>query len=188
MESSDKDAVRAALKDPEAFSVLIERYKEPLSRYIRRMATLDAEVAKDILQESFIKVYLNLNGYNQSLSFSSWIYRITHNEVMLHLRSMKNRPQAYVSGDALALFEHIPDGLDLEKEVDGEQQGIKVRDALERIIPLHREMLVLRYFEGKSYAEISDILEMAPGTVATNISRGKAALKKALSEVNITGV
>ncbi|MBU1754829.1 RNA polymerase sigma factor [Patescibacteria group bacterium] len=188
METSDQNAAVDALKDPEAFSVIIDRYRYQLSRYIQRLGAFDSDTTKDLLQESFIKVYLNLNDYKPSLSFSSWIYRITHNEVMMHFRYMRNRAQAFASEDALTLFESIPDELDIAVESDARLRSMHIAKALQRLKPEYREILVLRFFEGKSYDEISDILEMAPGTVATYIARGKMALGKVLQEMNITSV
>lgn len=188
MENVDREAVRAAIQDPEAFSAIIDRYRKPVSRYIQRFGAFDADTTKDILQESFIKVYLNLNDYNPSLPFSSWIYRIAHNEAMMHIRYMRNRAHAFASEDALTLFASIPDALDIAAESDARLRSVQVATALQRLKPEYRETLVLRFFEGKSYQEISDILEMAPGTVATHIARGKAALEKILRGMNIAGV
>ncbi|MDB5264849.1 MAG: subfamily polymerase sigma factor [Parcubacteria group bacterium] len=188
MEDSDQKAVQAALQNPEAFSTIIDRYRYPLSRYIQRLGAFDTDTTKDLLQESFIKVYLNLNDYKPSLSFSSWIYRITHNEVMTYFRYMRNRAHAFASEDALTLFESIPDELDILAESDARLRSVHVAEALWQLKPEYRETLVLRFFEGKSYDEISDILEIAPGTVATHIARGKVALEKLLREMHITSV
>ncbi len=72
-EESDVFIVNLSLKDKEAFSVLISRYKDKLRRYIRRLTSFSDDYVDDILQEVFIKTYVNLNGFDQDLSFSSWI-------------------------------------------------------------------------------------------------------------------
>jgi RNA polymerase sigma-70 factor (ECF subfamily) len=188
MDTSDSEAVLAALKDPEAFSIIIDRYRPRLSRYVRRLGIFDPDTVNDILQEAFIKTYLNLNDYNSSLAFSSWIYRIAHNETMMHFRHMKNRAQALKSEDAFTLFENIPDGLDIAQESDARLRSRRIAEALQQLKPEYREVVVLRFFDGKTYEEISDILEIPQGTVATKLSRGKAALESLLKNMNITGV
>jgi RNA polymerase sigma-70 factor (ECF subfamily) len=188
MEFSDQDAVRATLKDRHAFSVLVDRYRAPLLRYIQRLGSLDEDTAKDILQETFIKVYINLNDYNQALPFSSWTYRIAHNETLMHFRRQKNKPRAVRNEDEAGLFELIPDELDIAKETDAKLRGARVAEAMSRLKQEYRDILILRFFEEKSYEEISDILEIPTGTVATNISRSKKALEALLREQHITDV
>lgn len=188
MDLSDQEAVQKALANPQSFSILVERYQRPLAAYLRRLGVSDAEHAKDILQESFIKAYVNLNDYDSSFSFSSWIYRITHNETMAHFRRQKNRPRAIIKEDALTLFETIPDELDIAAESDAKMRGVQVAHALAKLRREYRDVIILRFYEAKSYDEISDILRIPPGTVATYVARGKAALKKLLAEGHITGV
>jgi RNA polymerase sigma-70 factor (ECF subfamily) len=185
MEVSDQEAVQAALKDSQAFSVIVERYQSLLSGYVRRLGAFDSDTAKDILQETFIKVYLNLNDYDPSLRFGSWIYRIAHNETMSHFRRMKNRPHAVKSEDAMTAFGAIPDDFNLAEESDARLRSGRIAQALQQLKPEYRDLLILRFFEDKSYAEISDILQMPQGTVAIRLSRGKAALEKVLAEKHI---
>jgi RNA polymerase sigma-70 factor (ECF subfamily) len=162
------------------FRVLVERYQEPLLRYIRRIGCIDTEVAKDVLQESFLKAYMNLNDYDSAYSFSTWIYRITHNETVSHFRMQKNRPQAVAKESDLYMFETIPDEFDIALNVDMQLRSQAVAVALRRLKPQYRDVLVLRFFEEKSYEEIADILHIPNGTVATYIARGKTDLAKLL--------
>jgi len=89
----DEDLVKLTLEKQDNFLYLIKRYEAKLSRYIRRIAGLNKEDTEDILQEVFIKVYQNLNSFDKDLKFSSWIYRITHNEVIDSYRKKQARPQ-----------------------------------------------------------------------------------------------
>lgn len=182
MELSDQDVVHRTLKDRHMFRILVQRYQDALLRYIRRIGCTDPEAAKDILQESFIKAYLNLNDYDATFSFSTWIYRITHNETMSHFRKQRNRPQAVADESSLYLFETIPDELDIAGETDLKMRGQAVSAALSKLKPQYREVLVLRFFEDKSYDEIGDILQIPHGTVATYIARGKKDLQTLLKE------
>ena len=79
---SDREIVEKSLADIDYFSCLYDRYESRLFRYIKRIALVNDEQAHDILQEAFIKIWRNLNEFDQSLKLSSWIYRIVHNETV----------------------------------------------------------------------------------------------------------
>ena len=176
---SDQELVRASLADRHAFAHLVARYDSSLRRYVTRLGSLDPETAKDILQESFIKAYINLNDYDQSLPFSAWLYRIARNETFSHFRRQKNRPSALESDDE-ELFEKVADDLDIEHEANKVINRAAVRRAVESLDLKYRDIILLRYFDDKSYAEISDILEIPEGTVAGYINRAKSKLKEVL--------
>ena len=86
-DEEDGEIVRRTLADKEAFVVLIERYEAKLERYLTRLGVGLPEDREDILQNVFIKAYKNLNSFDPTLTFSSWIYRIAHNETMSFFRS-----------------------------------------------------------------------------------------------------
>ena len=136
---------------------------------------------RQILQEVFIKVYLHLNDYDASLPFSSWIYRIAHNETITHFRKEKNRPLVLDKGDDDEFFGKIVDDLELSR-ADGQYDVSDIQTVLERLEPRYRDILVLKFFEDKSYEEISDILQMPQGTVATLINRAKKKVKASLEK------
>jgi RNA polymerase sigma-70 factor (ECF subfamily) len=185
MVPTDQDLVRAALKDAELLTPLIERYQSRLFRYIQRLGSVDAETAKDIVQETFIRIYAHLHDYDTDLPFSSWIYRIAHNEAMRQFRRQKNRPGAVEFESDLSLFAAIPDELNIELDVERSLTGKHITSLIERLKPMYRDILILRFYEEKDYAEMSDILQLPMGTVATNLSRAKAKLKELLAERHI---
>ncbi|MDB5224816.1 MAG: subfamily polymerase sigma factor [Candidatus Adlerbacteria bacterium] len=176
---TDQELVAHTLRDRHAYRAVVERYTQRLEKYLRRLGA-DEELAKDILQESFIKAYINLNDYDASLSLSAWLYRIVHNETVSHFRKARIRPEPVRHEKDLALFDTIPDELDIVAEADAQSARAAVQAALDSLESKYRDVLVLRFFEEKSYDEISDILQIPPGTVATYINRGKAKLKSAI--------
>lgn len=183
-EKSDKEIVSLSLKNDKYFTQLVERYEAKLGRYIFRLARLENETTEDLLQEVFIKVYKNLNDFDDSFSFSSWIYRITHNEVMSFLRNMKVRPKIVHPKSEEVDTEFInllPDDTDLPAELAKKELGEKVRDAVYNLPDKYREVLVLRYLEDKSYDEISDILRKSVNSVTVLVNRAKKRLKKQLN-------
>jgi len=79
---TDEDLIEEVrLNDKEVFAIVIERYEDKLLRYAKHLVT-DEHKAVDIVQESFIKAYINLNSFSTTKKFSSWIYRIVHNQAM----------------------------------------------------------------------------------------------------------
>ncbi|OHA60691.1 MAG: hypothetical protein A2556_02610 [Candidatus Vogelbacteria bacterium RIFOXYD2_FULL_44_9] len=178
---SDEELVQIALADQESFGLIIDRYSEPLSRYIRRLTRLDEEEAKDVLQDIFIKIYLNLNDFDHSLKFSSWIYRVAHNQVIDHWRKSQVRPSTAIDPDD-AFWLSVADDLDLEAEANRRELGVKIRKLIDRLEGDYRAILILRYLEDKDYQEISDIMKKPIGTVATLINRAKKKLKNLIDQ------
>ena len=93
---SDEELVRKTLDDKRFFAVLVDRYEAKLRRYITRLGVRDPEDQLDVLQEIFLKTYRNLNGFDTSLQFSSWIYRIAHNEAVSWYRKKNVRPEGHL--------------------------------------------------------------------------------------------
>ncbi|MDP1883865.1 MAG: sigma-70 family RNA polymerase sigma factor, partial [Candidatus Moranbacteria bacterium] len=96
---TDAHLVELAKTDPESFGLLMGRYQGQLSGYIRRLTRLSPDDVQDLLQEVFIKIYQNLNAYDRDLKFSSWAYRIAHNQVVDYFRRSGARPQTDVLED-----------------------------------------------------------------------------------------
>jgi len=184
-DKTDSQLVSLTLKNQDYFLCIIKRYEDKLLRYIRRISGLSREDAEDVLQNVFIKVYRNLNSYNQDLKFSSWIYRIAHNQVISEFRKKKARPELLSSKESELIFEFIESDLNTEKEVELKLLKKDINKVLNRLEEKYREVLVLNFLEEKSYQEISDILKKPIGTVATLISRAKNAFKKEISKQDI---
>lgn len=180
-DATDQELVVAALADGAAYAGVVRRYQAPLTRYLFRLGCRSKGDADDVLQEVFIKAYRNLNDYDPGLKFSSWIYRIAHNEAVTFLRKASRVPRVATSTDELEAFDRIADSSDLAAELDARLDARTLRAAIDALDAKYREVLVLRYLEDRSYEEISDILRKPPGTVATLISRAKSRLRDALS-------
>jgi RNA polymerase sigma-70 factor (ECF subfamily) len=182
---TDEELVELTLADQEYFLYITKRYKDKLYRYILRLTNIDPEEGEDILQDVFLKVYLNLNDFDTSLKFSSWIYRITHNQVISHHRKTKARPQgnsATIDDDEV---KNIMADLDIEKEVDIGLLRENIDKVLLRLDDKYRNVLVLKYLEEKNYQEISDIIKRPMGTVATYLNKAKQEFKKELIKQKI---
>ncbi|MCK5212042.1 sigma-70 family RNA polymerase sigma factor [Candidatus Parcubacteria bacterium] len=176
---TDEELVTLTLADQDYFLYIINRYKDKLFRYIRRITNVDPEETEDILQEVFIKAYTNLNDFDQALKFSSWIYRIAHNQVITYYRKTKARPHGHSASLSDEEVKNLASDLNPAKDVDIQLLKSNIQKTLGRLEEKHREVLVLKFIEEKSYQEISDILRRPMGTVASLINRAKQEFKKA---------
>ncbi len=180
---SDQELVAAALLRPEAFSDIIAKYNAPLGRYLRRLGCKDPDDQADVLQNTFIKTYVNLNDFDRKLKFSSWIYRIAHNETVSFLRKNKHHEVLLSDEEELIMRERLADDTaDVEREVDTKFENERLNAAINALDPKYRDVLILKFLEEKSYEEISDILRTPPGTVATLIHRAKKRLEAELEK------
>lgn len=183
---SDEELVVMTLKDKEAFGDIVDRYEAKLKRYIARLGILDENDQLDVLQNIFLKTYRNLNGFDTSLKFSSWIYRIAHNEAISWYRKKDVRPEGHLVSDSEELISFISakddtQDVKFDKDINAEE----VSKALDKIDQKYRQALILRFFEHKEYEEISDILQIPVGSVGTLIHRGK---KQLADELNMDAI
>jgi len=174
---SDQDLVTKTIKNKQAFAAIVNRYEAPLLRYISRLGCKDAAAAQDLLQEIFVKTFVHLNDYDHSLQFSSWIYRIAHNEIVSYFRKERSRPSVLRRTEDSFLFENIADDVGLTDHNSQRHSVLEIQSAVSQLEPKYRDIIVLKFFEEKSYEEISDILQIPQGTVATLINRAKKKIK-----------
>jgi RNA polymerase sigma-70 factor (ECF subfamily) len=185
---TDAEIVARTLRDTSAFALLVERYEAKLLRYIRRLGVRNVEDGEDVLQEIFIKVYKNLNAFDNTLSFSSWIYRIAHNEAISFYRKQSVRPEGHQIADSEDVLMWLPenDTTSAERLFDTTVNAEALRTALRTLDEKYRDAIILRYFEHKEYDEISDILKIPIGSVGTLIHRGKKQLAESISPEQVT--
>ena len=173
----DTELVALSLNDSQYFYCLIKRYENKLANYIHRFTYLVNEDIEDIVQESFIKAYQHLNDYDANLKFSSWLYRIVHNQAVNFLKKNKQSIKIDIeNGDEFR--DWLVADINIEKEMIKLNFSDFIQTILQKLKPEYKEVLVLKFFEDKDYTEISDILQKPMGTVATLISRAKIQFKK----------
>jgi len=179
---SDKELVKMTLREKSSFGFLVERYEEKLRRYVARLGVQD-EDQLDVLQEVFLKTYKNLNGFDQKLSFSAWIYRIAHNEAINWYRKLKVRPEGHLVADSDEVLNLIKATSEMPDEnFDKNLDAKTLNQALLEIKEKYREVLILRFFEGLEYEEIADVLKIPVGSVGTLLYRGKKQLETVLKD------
>ncbi|KKP58445.1 MAG: RNA polymerase sigma-70 factor, ECF subfamily [Candidatus Moranbacteria bacterium GW2011_GWF2_34_56] len=177
VDRSDNELVKLSLENQKYFYCIISRYEKVILYYILRISSFPREDAEDILQDVFISVYKNLNEFDNSLKFSSWIYRIAHNKTISAWRKIKVRPRAIPTDEEDNLFDFIASGENIVLELENKHTAQELRKSLEKLDEKYKEVLVLKFLEDKDYKEISDILKKPLGTIATLINRAKKKLK-----------
>src|ERR1044072_7064840 len=170
--------------DEDAFAELVSRYRNPITSYIYRM-TNDYDGAVDLAQETFVRGYRAAERYQTTYAFSTYIYRIATNPAIWELRKRKTRKPVFVTGffqskDGAEPQEFNP--ADNRPLADTELVDAERRNAVQRAISTlpekYRAPLILRDVDGKSYEEISRILETSEGTVKSRISRARGFLRE----------
>ncbi len=173
MREDDDPALVRRCRDGErsAFEQLVVRYQKPVYNAALRMLH-DPQDAMDVAQTTFLKAFEHLADYDPSFKFYSWIYRIAVNESLNTLGARKSLEA--INGEE-------PDeapGPDLQ--VEGEQTGRAIEDALMRITPELRSVVVLRHLMHLSYRDMSDILGLPEKTVKSRLHSARMALRQDL--------
>lgn len=172
--------------DQTAFRILVERYQSRVYSLAFGMVH-DRQDALDVSQEAFIKVHRYLENFQGSASFYTWLYRITYNLCIDHLR--RNGRMQTVDYDDRIAREPISDPGNLQPNPTGGNPGKtirrkelakKIQEAIEELPPYHRGVIVMREIEGMSYREIADAMQVSKGTIMSRLHHARQKLQKAL--------
>lgn len=169
----------------EIYDEIVKRYEKKLFSYIYRLVG-NKEEAEDILQNVFVKAYRNIKTFDIERKFSSWIYRIAHNEAINFLK--KRNKKKFISWEDIVSSKDKMDTKSEERSpIDiwiRKEAATEIKEALEMLPIKYREVLVLRYFSEKSYEEIGRMIKSPVNTVGTLINRAK---KKLAAVINLLG-
>jgi RNA polymerase sigma-70 factor (ECF subfamily) len=164
--------------DTVAFDHLFDRYRESMRKlYVQRTGG-NVDDADDLIQDTFLKVYLNLQRYDPAYTFGQWIYTIARNTFIDYLRKRQdNIPLESVQRGQSTL--PTP-----EQSVIDSQQRAQLESFLERMKPRYRRLIELRFFRDFSYEEIAAELGIPLGTVKTQIHRAREQMCKFIDDGN----
>ncbi len=172
-------ALAAQNGDTDAFGFLVGRYEEKIKRYIKKF--FSGTETEDITQTAFLKAFENIKSFKTELKFSSWLYRIAHNELVNFLKKKKMLP----------LFDFdvfLPHYHTSQKEIEGEIEKKIILQYFEKCLsqlePKYKEVIIFYYLEGLSYQEISDIIRSPISTVGIRLKRAKEKLKIICASLN----
>lgn len=186
---TDDKILVARLKqgDESAFKIIVEKYQRKVYRMIYAMIQ-DKEDALEMTQELFFKVYRHIEGFQEQCSFYTWVYRIAMNLCIDYKRRRKLKIQEYDDavkqrGDAIGDFPvtSVASRETPTARLMKEELATKIRQAMDKLPPKHRQVIVLREVEGYSYQEIAEILGISIGTVMSRLHHARKKMQRYLA-------
>ena len=185
----DNALVSAYLEGNEdAFEALVYRYQDKLVNYLNNLLH-DYELAVDLAQEAFIRVYRNADRYQGKYQFSTWIYRIATNLAIDEIRR-RERKGRFFFYNVMSLFQQdersypLPDKRESpEKALDRKQKLERLQAAIDTLPEKYRLAFMLKEAQELSYEETSRILNISLGTAKSRIHRAKLLLREKLVNV-----
>ena len=178
LEGSERELVAACQRgDRDAFRDLFETYKDKVYSIALRFSG-DPAAAMDIAQDTFLKLFSSIREFRGDSSFETWVYRLVVNSCLD--RKRKSWRLIPMAGEFLTTLRSSADSL---AEILQTEFRTRVRSAVDTLPPDLRIAVILRYTEGLSYAEISEVLGCSAGTVASRLNRAHRALERRLSHL-----
>ena len=164
----------------EAYNEIVGRYKNKLLNHIFYY-TKNKESAEDIVQDAFIRVYLNKDKYKEIAKVSTWVYTIAINLAKTFLAKEKKKNKFSITGkDGESDFE-IPDKkTSTDKPVLVGELGDIIKDSIDGLDEKFREIVILRDVDEMSYDEIAVVLNIPEGTVKSRLNRARLNLREVL--------
>lgn len=180
MQNDDELIIRAQRGEKEAYGMLVRAYMQPA--YYSALALVGShDEAMDLSQQAFIRAWMAIRKFEVGRRFFTWYYRILRN---LCLNRLRDRA---AQATPMAFFDHAievsDESQDPALEADRALLREHVRAALGRLRPEEREIIVLRDFDGHSYAEIAELLECPLGTVMSRLYYARKHLKDLLEDL-----
>lgn len=167
------------------YGLLIERYEVKLTRYVSKFIAQKDDIT-DLVQDIFTKAFINIQSYDETQSFSPWIYRIAHNESINHIKRRRFKPFSFFDFEA---DEFLPQFRAKEQADDATNHYFdkKILDeVLSELPPKYREVVILHHYEELSYKAIASILRIPVTLVGVRLKRAKDSIKNILNKKGIT--
>jgi RNA polymerase sigma-70 factor (ECF subfamily) len=177
LEGSERDFVEACQhRNQDAFRELFETYRNRVYSVALRFAE-DEATAMDIAQDTFVKLFARIRDFRGDSAFETWVYRMVVNSCLDHRRKQKRLLP--LAGSFLSLLRAPGDSL---TEMLRSERARRVRNAIERLSPELKIVVVLRYTEGLSYEQIAAVLGCSAGTIGSRLNRAHKKLEKRLAD------
>lgn len=164
-------------KDQRAYTELMGRYKDSVYFMLLKMVN-NSDDAEDLTIETFSKAFKRLDQYTPQFAFSTWLFKIASNHSIDFIRKKRIKAisidQGFSNEDGESYVIPVKeDSLDPEESMQKDERVQRMRDVVEKLKPRYKRLVELRYFEEKSYEEISEILEIPLGTVKAQLFRAR---------------
>lgn len=164
-------------KDQRAYTEIMGRYKDSVYFMLLKMVN-NSDDAEDLTIETFSKAFKRLDQYSPQFAFSTWLFKIASNHSIDFIRKKRIKAisidQGYSKADGESYVIPVKEeSLDPEESMEKDERVQRMRDVVEKLKPRYKRLVELRYFEEKSYEEISEILELPLGTVKAQLFRAR---------------
>ncbi len=186
---TDNDLVREFIAGNDAaFTQLVTKYKDALTNYLNAMVA-DYEIAVDLSQETFLRVYKNIGRYSNIYQFSTWIYRIATNLAIDEMRFRKRRGQVFYRNVWGARQNDGEEGAELEisdarrsprDEMLRKESSQILGDAIRSLPEKYRTAFIMKEIQGLPYENIAVVLRCSPGTIKSRLHRARELLQRKL--------
>lgn len=172
-------------QDTTAFAALVAEYRQLVFRLAFRLLC-DEEEARDMVQETFVKVWLSLDKYNREYRFSTWIYTIAGNVCYDRLRSLQHSPSGSMQGVSLANIS-LSSGEDMEQSLINKELKELILRFTHELTPKQKLVFTLREIEGLEVSEVEAITGMSAEKIKSNLyqARKQIRIKINLMENNL---
>lgn len=181
---SDSEIIKSVISgNKEDYGVLVRRYQQKIFSYLYRFLNKNTHAAEDVAQAVFLKAYQNLGRVDLTRPFQPWIYRIAHNEAANYLRTRSRKKESALADwewNRLANTEN-------EESPESAEKLKYIRVTLATLKPKYREVVVLYYYEEKTYEEIANILNTNTNTVGTLLRRARQKMLKTIEKMEKDG-
>ena len=179
----NEEIIIEELRDEEtcqkAFSKVIKHYSEPLYWQIRRIV-ISHENANDILQETFIKAWININHFRGEAKLSTWLYKIATNESITFLNKERNRLATSIDDEDSFLINN----LEADKWFDGDDLKLELQKAINKLPEKQRLVFNMRYFDEMKYEDMSEILDTSVGALKASYHHAVKKIEDFFSSID----
>lgn len=159
----NEELILKQLREPRtaeaAFGVIVKEYTEPLYWHLRRMV-LDHDDANDLLQNTFIKAWTNMDGFLGNSKISTWLYRIATNEALTFLSRQNSTEVLSMDDDGSPMVD-----LEADEYFDGDELQQRLQKALLTLPPKQRTVFNMKYFDEMKYEDMSEVLGTSVGAL-----------------------
>jgi len=180
-EPDEQARVRAVLdRKPGAFEALVRDYQKLCWHIVFRMVG-NPDDARDLCQETFLRVHRQLHQFRFECPLKSWIGRVAYSIALRHLeRRRAARVISFDDDDEGALESLADESFDLEAASADEEQAVHLREAVDSLPAVPRMLVTLYHLEELSIAEIASITSMSEGTIKSHLFRARLSLRDSL--------
>ncbi len=170
---------KAQRGDERAFSLIVRAYEQPVYNYVVRLVG-NRDLAEDLTQEVFLRVYQGLPGFSLRSLFTTWLFQVTKNRVLDELRAIERRPRSVLTLDEIPPLEAVDQPFERTETIDALWRAVELLNVDLKMA------LLLRDIVGLSYTEIADSLEITLATVKWRIYKAREEVAASLNLEGIT--